>query len=164
MFIEILKHTPIWVFGLFFVLLALGFTQSKARTVDKYKVIILPCVMTGLSFYGVVSAFGPVYAGLLAWFIGMAVAVWLGWKFAIPKGVAYFEKSRSFLIPGSWMPLILMMAIFFTKYAVGVVLALQLNITKDFEFIVVVSCLYGCFSGLFFSRLLVIRRAINQEV
>lgn len=164
MFIEILKHTPIWVFCLFFILLAIGFTQSKARTADKGRILILPCAMLGLSFYGVISAFGPIYSGLLAWFIGITIASWLGLKLAILKGVTYSDENQAFLIPGSWVPLVLMMAIFFTKYAVGVVLALQLTIVQHAEFITVVSCLYGCFSGLFFSRLLIIRRAINKEV
>ncbi len=164
MFIQILKHTPIWVFCLFFVLLVIGFTQSKARTADKGKIFILPCAMLVLSFYGVISAFGPIYVGLLAWFIGITAASWLGLQLGILKGVTYSDEKQTFLIPGSWVPLILMMAIFFTKYAVNVVLALQLTIVQSAEFIAVVSCLYGCFSGLFFSRLLVIRRAINKEI
>ncbi len=162
MLIQILKHTPIWVFCLFFILLSLGFLQSKTRTVNRRRVITIPCAMLVLSFFGVISAFGPIYAGLLAWFIGITAASWLGFKLGIIKGVTYSKENQTFLIPGSWIPFILMMALFFTKYAVNVLLAMQLTIIQSAEFIVLVSCLYGCFSGLFFSRLLVIRRVINK--
>lgn len=164
LFIQIIQNTPIWVFVLFFVLLGLGVIQIRDRTVGKVGVTILPCVLVCLSFYGVISAFGPIYGGMLSWSIGLVVAIWIGYKLALPKGVAYLKESGSFSVPGSWIPLALMMAIFFTKYVVGVLIAMQVAVIREIEFIVVVSCLYGCFSGLFFSRLLVIRKSIKQDL
>jgi len=56
--IEIIKRTPPWVFVLLAALLAMGYAQSKDRTIGRGRVAILPVTMIGLSFYGVVSAFG----------------------------------------------------------------------------------------------------------
>jgi lipopolysaccharide export LptBFGC system permease protein LptF len=69
--IEILKRTPPWVFFLFFVLLAVGYYQSKDRIVGRGKVAILPIIMIALSFYGVLSAFG---AAPLDFFPGLSVS------------------------------------------------------------------------------------------
>ena len=163
MLIEILKRTPTWVFVLFFVLLTLGYFQSKARTLGRGKVSILPCVIITLSFYGVLSAFGTAPVGLISWFVGAASAVWLGLALAAPKGVVYCDEIRSFSIPGSWVPLLLMMAIFFTKYAVGVVLARQLPCALEAKFIGAISLSYGCLGGLFLARTLVIWRSAKQN-
>ena len=45
-----------------------------------------------------------------------------------------------------------MMAIFFTKYFVGFAVARELSIVNDHIFIVLLSLLYGAFSGIFLSR------------
>jgi hypothetical protein len=157
--IEIIKHTPTWVFVLFFVLLALGYFQSKDRVMKRGSVSILPLAMVALSFYGVLSAFGAAPLGLVSWIIGGAAAVWVGVTFALPRGVTYSIETRSFTVPGSWLPLVLMMAIFFIKYAVGVTLARQLSIVGMSGFIGVVSLCYGFLSGLFLARAFVIWRA-----
>lgn len=153
MFIEILKRTPPWVFVLFFALLIMGYLQSKDRIISRGKVAILPVAMICLSFYGVLSAFGmgrPV--GLVSWAAGIFLAGFLGRKFASPAGVVYSTTKRSYSVPGSWFPLFLMMAIFFIKYAVGVILARKLPIANEQIFIVPVSLCYGLISGLFLVR------------
>jgi hypothetical protein len=157
--IEIIKHTPTWVFVLFFVLLALGYFQSKDRVMKRGSVSILPLAMVALSFYGVLSAFGASYIGLVSWAIGSVAAVRVGVKLAVPHGVTYSIETRSFTVPGSWLPLVLMMAIFFIKYAVGVTLARQLLIVGMSGFTGMVGLCYGFLSGLFFARALVIWRA-----
>ena len=163
MLIEIISHTPRWVFILFFVLLVLGYLQSKTRTVSRKKVIILPCAMIALSFYGVISAFGISAVGIISWFIGAAATTWLGLMLGSPKGIVCKDDIHSVIIPGSWIPLLLMMAIFFTKYIVGVVLARELPIAGSLQFISIVCFFYGCFSGLFLARMLVTWSALKQK-
>ena len=164
MLVEILKRTPPWVFVLFFVLLAIGYFQSKDRAVSRVKVSLLPIAMIGLSFYGVVSAlaFSPV--SLFCWLLGIGVATWFGVILSIPRGVSYSIEAKLFSVPGSWVPLALMMAIFFTKYVVAVVLARQLPFAGEVTFMGSISLCYGLFSGLFLARALVIRRAARPVV
>ena len=147
------------MFVLFFVLLAVGYFQSKDRTVSRGKVSILPVAMIALSFYGVVSAFGFAPFGLVSWLLGIGVAARLGVNFSAPRGVSFSTETELFSVPGSWLPLALMMAIFFTKFIVAVILARQLPVGSETIFIGSISLCYGLFSGLFLARALVIRRA-----
>jgi hypothetical protein len=57
-------------------------------------------------------------------------------------------------LQGSWTPLALMMAIFLTKYVVGVASALKPDLLITMQFIVLLSILYGIFSGVFIGRAL----------
>ena len=158
MLIEILRRTPSWVFVLFFLLIALGFFQSKDRLVSRSKVTMLPAAMLLLSFYGVLSAFGITPLAFAAWLAGVAVALWFGLKTANLCGASFTKETELFAVPGSWLPLSLMMAIFFTKYAVGVILARKLPIAGDLTFIGSVSLIYGLLSGVFFARAIAILR------
>lgn len=158
MLIEILRRTPSWVFVLFFALLALGYFQSRDRLISRSKVTILPAAMLLLSFYGVLSAFGITPLALAAWLAGVAVAVWFGLKTARLSGASFTKETGLFAVPGSWLPLSLMMALFFTKYAVGIILARKLPIAGDLTFIGSVSLIYGLLSGVFFARAIVILR------
>lgn len=158
MLIEILKRTPSWVFVLFFVLLAFGYYQSKDRVVNRNKVTILPAAMLVLSFYGVLSAFGSTPYALSSWLAGVAITACLGLKSANPSGISFAIETRSFSVPGSWLPLALMMALFFTKYAVGVILARKLPIAGEMAFMGSISLIYGLLSGVFLARAVAILR------
>lgn len=159
MFTEILKHTPTWVFVLFLVLLAVGYLQSKTRAVNRNVVAVLPLAMLALSFYGVLSAFGTSPLSIIAWLLGVAAAVALGVKIGMPRGVNFSMQTQLFSVPGSWLPLILMMTIFFTKYTVNVMLARHLSIATGLFFVELVSFCYGLLSGVFLARALVIWQA-----
>jgi hypothetical protein len=50
------------------------------------------------------------------------------------------------------VPLLLMMGIFFTKYGVGVTLALHPGMRHDASFALAIPVLYGVFSGVFAGR------------
>lgn len=163
MLIEILKRTPPWVFGLFFVLLALGYFQSKGRTVSRSRVSILPVAMIVLSFYGVLSAFGMAAIGLVFWVLGVAIAVGICAKLSTPQGVTFFSETQSFFVPGSWLPLVFMMAIFFIKYSVGVILARRLPVASETAFVGSVSLCYGLLSGVFLARAIVIWRSATSH-
>lgn len=157
--IEILKRTPSWVFVLFFVILALGYSENRARSVSRGRVSILPIAMITLSFYSVFSAFGAVLIGFVSWLLGSAIAVCFGLVLNAPRGVRYSTETQLYLVPGSWLPLVLMMIIFFIRYYVGYVFARQLSIAGERVFIGSISFCYGFFSGLFFSSAMVIWRS-----
>lgn len=163
MLIEILKHTPPWVFVLFFALLLLGYFQSKGRTVSRSRLSILPVAMIVLSFYGVLSAFGVGPVGIACWVLGVAIAVAIGIKLATPKGVRFSTQTQSFFIPGSWLPLVFMMAIFFTKYAVGVILARHPAVAGKTVFVASLSLCYGLLCGVFLARATAIWRSATRQ-
>jgi hypothetical protein len=163
MLAEILRRTPGWAFVLFFVLLAVGYLQSKGQVVKRGRVAVLPVAMIVLSLYGVMSAFGNSSVALVSWTAGAGIAGWVGVLLGIPRGVRYSRAAGAFSVPGSWLPLALMMAIYFTRYATAVVLARQLPVAGEPAFVGSVGLCYGACSGLFLARVLVIRRAAERS-
>lgn len=151
---QILTSTPKWVFVIFFVLLAYGWLQTKTRELNKVKVAMLPVIMILLSIGGVFSSFGAHPGPLVAWVAGFAGAVALNQVIQAPGGVRYDPATARFHVPGTWVPLMLMMAIYFAKYTVGVTTALHPDIAAGTPFAAGLSLLFGGVSGTFFARFL----------
>jgi hypothetical protein len=55
-------------------------------------------------------------------------------------------------VPGSVVPLLIILGIFLTKYGVGVEMAINPNAARNAQFVVSVAVLYGAFNGIFLAR------------
>ena len=149
----VLWNTPLWVWGVLAVLLALGLVQARNRKVSGLLILLLPATMIPLSLYGVAASFGANLAALSAWAIGFGAALTLnGLVFFGPRGVRYDAVDGRFEVPGSWVPLVLMLTIFSTRFVFAVVKALNPSIVGAATFIGFVSGILGFCSGLFLSR------------
>lgn len=153
--LELISHTPVWVFIVFFTLLTLGLVQTKERTVKVKTVFILPVTMIVFSFVSVYSVFSLALLSFILWLLGLITASVIGLKLGFPKLVSFSIQDHKLTIPGSKIPLIFMMAIFFTKYFVGFAFARDLPLVNELNFLIVISLSYGVFSGVFLSRSLV---------
>lgn len=169
MIIDILSHTPRWVFALFFSLIYLGVQQSKAQIVSAKRLVVLPLAMLGMSFAGVSITFGTGALALACWLGALGIGAALALVLVSAKGVSYSSATRAFNLPGSWLPLFLMMGIFFTKYVVGANLSQHPGLLDLPGFVGVASAAYGFWSGVFFGRMMKIlsvhgRSAITQTL
>ena len=156
---QVLQRTPLWVWPLFLALVWLGVLQSRTRSLPRTRLFMLPAVMIGLSLLGVWSTFGAAPVCLAAWSGGILLAVLLNRILRQPAGVAYLSASRRYTVPGSWLPLALMMVIFFTRYAITVTIAIHPLLREAALFAGAVSLVYGLMSGTFFARALHVVRA-----
>ncbi len=151
----VLKSTPIWVWGLLASLTWLGLSQAKARTASLARVTIMPVAMTALSLWGTIAAFGnsPMFGYvMLAWMFAAAVMLALITPTSVPRGTSYDPATRTFSMVGSWVPMVLILGIFLTKYVVGVELAMKPSLAQDGQYSLIVGTLYGLFSGIFTGR------------
>ena len=147
--IQILKNTPIWVWAILAALIYLGSKQLKARVVKRYSVLIAPVVFL---FVGLMAAGrGPV--GLATWAVSLtslAVVTFFVWQ---PTGGARYEPSGDRLhMPGSVVPMLLMLAIFLLNYVINVVLAINPSYRGELVWQVVPALILGALSGVFIGR------------
>jgi hypothetical protein len=150
--VQILSHTPIWVCALFFVLLGFGLIQTRTRTVGNITALLLPAGMIALSLGGINSSFGLTTLPLVAWGTAIAIATVVGYVFFRDKRIHREATDGKFFIPGSWVPLVVMMAIFFTKYVYAVMKASNADVISAPIFIGALCAVYGLLSGYFSSR------------
>ena len=160
MILDILINTPFYIYWMFFSLIAVGYMQSKTRRLGIRRALIMPVLLCFLSFLGFLLDFGLTFLSSFFYFIGLCLglylALFLNQKYSLSKQIQYSSLKRSFVIQGSFIPLTMMMFVFFIKYFVGVVSAINLERLKEEEFIMLFSLLYGLFSALFFMRFYVL--------
>ena len=150
---QILAHTPGYVWAILAFLVYRGVAASTDREVAFQSVFVIPLVMLGLSVQGMVSAFGMGGVAAPAWLAGAAVGTLMSWRLIDPAGIVAHRERGTLFLRGGWLPLGLMMAIFCTKYAVAVLLAMQDGLRQHVGFTALVCVSYGLFNGVFLGRL-----------
>jgi hypothetical protein len=152
MFIAIISRTPPWVWLLLAVLVALGWTQTRTRQLTVVRATVLPIVMMGLSLFGVLSTFGANALPLSAWFAALVVSAISAKALGAWRGVTWSAPTSRFQVPGSWLPMLIILSIFVVKFYVGVSVAMQPALKVDPQFSLTFCLIYGVFSGLFLAR------------
>ena len=152
MIVQILTHTPIWVYPLFLLLLVFGFIQTRTRNVRRIPALLLPAGMSALSLAGIISSFGLTTIPLAAWGTALTMATVVGYTFFRDTRIHSNATDGTFFIPGSWGPLVVMMVIFLTKYVYAVMHAYNAEVIATPIFIGALSAVYGLLSGYFSSR------------
>ena len=162
--IDIVRQTPPWVAGVLAALLALGFSATRSRSVHLNRLLTMPLIMGGLALWGVQSAFGAtgqLFTLLGLWAVCYAAVLAVGSRLAPPAGARYDAAARSFFLPGSWVPMGLILAVFLMKYGVGVQLAMEPALAHHNGFATAITALYGALSGLFAARTLRLLRLMR---
>ena len=163
MFAAILQHTPLWVWGLLVALTALGLSQARTREVTLARVTILPLAMAALSASGVLGAFGPSAPAIGAWLAALGAMLAFGRHAVAARGASWSARTARLTVPGSYLPLALILGLFVVKYAVGVNLALHPELARDAGFAAVIGAVYGLFAGMFLARSMSLRALAKAE-
>ena len=149
---QIFTRTPLYVWAILAFLIVRGVIALRTREVAMNKLFIIPVVMAVLSLVDVAAKFGLGGPGFAVWLATALVTVALLARFAGAR-VAPSARPGHVIVRGSAFPLILMMAVFVTKYASSVAVAVQPQLRADAGFTSVVCVLFGLFTGCFVGRL-----------
>ena len=152
MLIQILTHTPIYVWAILAFLVQRGLVAMRDRDVDLKRLVVIPAAMLVLSLQDMGAKFG---------LGGWPLATWTACAAAVAPLAALIGTDRiapsttpgSVRVRGSRAPLVMMMAVFCTKYAASVTLSVAPQLRHDTPFAVAVCALFGLFNGWFIGRL-----------
>jgi hypothetical protein len=147
--VEILKHTPHWVWLILAAITLAGVWQLRESRVSRSRLLLAPTALGAYSLWGASSAFGA--AAVPAWLAGMALALLANRALRWPRTVEVAADGR-LVLRGSPFPLLLMWTLFGMRYAVAVTLVFHPAWAREGAMAVGVAGLYGMLSGLFTAR------------
>jgi uncharacterized membrane protein len=155
MLIEIVRHTPVWVWALLAALLVLGrLTQLRTRTVSRARLFVLPAVLGALGLTSTATAFQPAAPAMAAWGVALLLGALLGQHLPTPTGARWDATGRRLRLPGSVLPLLVILAVFTLRYTASVALALHPAWREMREVALPLAAVYGAIAGLLLGRML----------
>ena len=152
---QTLQNIPLWVFGLFIGLVALGWLQTRTRQVRKMQLLSANVALTVVTLVSVVQLWWPtpwLAIALISWVITGLFVSWALSQSAAPPGASFNPATQRFTLPGSWWPLALFMAIFACKFVVGMLSAIAPEHIRSLQAAIGISALYGLLSGIVIAR------------
>jgi hypothetical protein len=152
MLIEIIRHTPLWVWGLLGALLILGGRQTRPRRVSRVQLLALPLGLLALGLASLAPLFlrMPLAAGL--WLLTLALGWTVGARLGPPAGACWDAAAARLALPGSFFPLLLIITLFGLKYSLGVALVLHPSWREKAAVVLPMALLYGALSGVLLGR------------
>lgn len=146
---QVLKNTPVWVWAILVSLIVLGVNQLRTRTVSRYSVLIAPVVFL---FIGLTAA-GRGSIGFAAWVLALlATAAFTFFVWQPTTGARFTLSTDRLHLPGSVIPMLLMLAIFLLNYVINVSLAINPALRAELPWQVGPAVVLGALSGVFIGR------------
>jgi hypothetical protein len=150
--LTLLARTPTWVWAILAVIIVIGLLQARDQQMARARLLILPLLWLAYGAWGVEASFGLAAAPLAAWVAGLLLSLLLARRSGWPGSASFDPASQRFRVPGSWLPMALMLAIFAAKFALGVALAMQPQLARSLPVAAGFALLFGALSGVFLGR------------
>ena len=125
--LAIFQHVPLWVWAILAYIVVMGLRQTRETHMSRTRLIALPGFWLLFGAWGVIGRYGLLGLPTVTWLAGLALGLTLMLRSgrAASAGARHDAADGRFVIPGSWLPLGLMLSIFVAKFAQGVTLALH---------------------------------------
>lgn len=148
----IVTQTPHWVWILLIALIGLGLAQTRTRLVSPRRLLAMPLALLGLGVFSLESAFAAQPASVLAWLAALLVFVAIGLRIPRPAAAVWRAAEQRLQLPGSWLPLAVITAIFVLRYSVNVALAMNPAWRGSAQALLPIAALYGALGGVVLGR------------
>ena len=143
-----ISNTPLWVWPLFIVLVAVGLRSAKDRKSPIWLFYFLPLlgIMSAVTVSGLPFPLLSWSVWVISWLAGSVIGFWLQRRWII-------EKSGNFAqVRGEWMTLSMMMVLFFSNFVLGVIKSVSPGTVNDPLFLCLFLVVIGAASGSFMGR------------
>ncbi len=152
MVLEIISHTPLWVFAVFAVLVYRGIVATRDRALQAAPLVLLACAFLFLGGQGALAIAHGSAAPLGVWALAFVTSVLVAMK-TVPDSMVYGSREAP-MQRGSLASLVLILAIFATRYSVAVASAMHPDQLSGFAASTSLCALYGVTSGVVIGRAL----------
>lgn len=142
------RHTPLWVWALYVVLLFLGLQRTRDSVVALWRMLTLPVVVAVLAMVSFVTAGVNALPVML---LGLVLGFAIGLKFE-PSGSARRMSDARIWLRGEWLTFALIFLVLMVRYAINVVAAMDPSLNVEPRWHYPTLGLSAGLSGIFLGR------------
>jgi hypothetical protein len=150
---QALQHTPWWVFVLFVFIVSRGVAALRAQTVPIARLALIPAIFAVWGVYNLFQLFGFNLAALGAFAAALLIGAGVGAILSRHGSVRADHAKGLVEISGSPVTLVLVLAIFISKYALGYWQGVDRNARTSVGFLAADAIVSGFVIGMFVGRL-----------
>ena len=152
---DIVVHTPLWVWGMLFYVVAVGIFFLKDRTSTISRALIAPIVLCAWSLIAVQEQYGLTPYSLGVWILGALLGIWLGRIVTKQNPPQLIDTTKGvFMIPGGVAFLGVLLTFFLLRYTRGVMLSLNPELMQQAHMILLDLLVTGLLIGFMIGRLI----------
>ncbi|MGI4985808.1 MAG: DUF6622 family protein [Janthinobacterium lividum] len=155
----ILQHTPSWVWVLLAFLVFRGVKSMRGGTTKIHRLAIVPVIFTLWGLYGLAAQPATSW---LAWLSGILLGLAIGFVLARRSTITADRTHGTITLPGSPVPLVLMLLVFIVKFWLGFELAMHAA-SPGSPYLMVAASVSGAVAGIFAGRFLVYVQACRHQ-
>lgn len=117
--LKIITNIPLFVWPLFAVLLIGGLKARKTRPVPLKALLLIPAAFFSWSLFSFFGRYASDPLAILLWILSIGVGSFIGFSHIQRVKPRCDRQKKVIEMPGSWIPLMLSMSIFTTKFSIG---------------------------------------------
>lgn len=117
--LQIITKIPLFVWPLFAILLFGGLRARKASAVPIVVLLLIPSIFFGWSLFSFFGKYAIDPLVILCWLLCLGVGFSIGFLHMQRLKLKFNRQKKEVEMPGSWIPLMLSMSIFTSKFLVG---------------------------------------------
>jgi hypothetical protein len=159
----IIHGTPIWVWVLLVVLLSRGFKALRSGTAPLSKLAITPLIFAGWGIVHLISDPLAGWSSVIAWIAGSLIGIAVGVFMANRSRFIVDPIANTVMLPGSVLPLLLIVATFVAKFWLGFEIATVTDLSSLGVVVLIDAVVSGVVAGVFGGRFFTYWRAVSPR-
>ena len=166
--LEIITKIPLFVWPLFAILLLGGLRARKVSTVPIAVLLLIPSIFFCWSLFSFFGKYATVPLAILCWLLCLGAGFSIGFLHMQRLKLKFDRQKKKVEMPVSWIPLMLSMSIFTSKFSIGMMSSMMPHLNGSILFLgleLFATIILGIFAGRGINCLLRYRSsAIDVEI
>lgn len=117
--LQIITKIPVFVWPLFAVLLMGGLKARKTSALPIVVLVLIPSIFFCWSLFSFFGKYVTNPLAILFWLLCLSVGFFIGFLHMQKLKLQFDRQKKKVEMPGSWIPLMLSMSIFTSKFSIG---------------------------------------------
>ncbi len=133
--LQIITKIPVFIWPLFVMLLLGGLKARKTSMVPLFLLLLIPSIFFIWSFFSFFGKYGSDFVSIFLWILCLGIGLLIGFSYMQKLKLRFDKQKKRVEMPGSWLPLILSMLIFTSKFSIGIIGSISPHLSKSTLFL-----------------------------
>lgn len=133
--LQIITKIPVFVWPLFVILLLSGLRARKTSAVPLAVLLLIPSIFFGWSLFSFFGKYATDSLAILFWLLCLGMGVFIGFSHMQKLELQFDKQKKKVEMPGSWIPLMLSMSIFTSKFSIGMMSSMMPHLNGSLLFL-----------------------------